>query len=150
MGRFARRHKNLGTVSIGASPTPKKIDENDPEIRGRRSEIEEDLKKKVEEYRKDNPEEPKTTSVQKEIERPLRTKHNIYSLDKEYVDMAKKYLGMADNSTPTIVDMAKGVIKLFEDNLRLYKQVSRFSSTMNGNNIASSIRHSWENSSEWN
>ena len=149
MARFRKKKDiNLGNVSIGTGDVPSKVDENASSIKKRQKEIEEDTAKKIEEYRKENPEEPKTKKSSS-IKAPLKMKRSIGSLDGEYVDIAKRYLGLPSGSKPTIVELSKGIIKLFEDNAKLYKELTMLRESLK-DGVRASTRHSWEQNSSWN
>ena len=76
-------------------------------------------------------------------------KRSIGSLDGEYVDIAKRYLGLPSGSKPTIVELSKGIIKLFEDNAKLYKELTMLRESSK-DCVRASTRHSWEQNSSWN
>ena len=150
MARFRKKKDiNLGNVSIGTGDVPSKVDENVSSIKKRQKEIEEDTAKKIEEYRKENPEAPNTKKKSSSIEAPLKMKRSIGSLDREYVDIAKRYIGLPSGSKPTIVELSKGIIKLFEDNAKLYKELTMLRESLKAG-VGASTRHSWEQNSSWN
>ena len=142
---MARRKRNLnfGSVSIGAEDKPAPIK---PEDTLPTKEQAEELEKKIEEYRKDNPERPKDTTPM--IQTPLSIKRDTGSFDSEYIDIAKKYLGMPDSKSPTLVDFAKSIIRLFEDNIKMYKMNHELSKNCKTN--VGQMKHSWERGNEWN
>jgi hypothetical protein len=140
---------NLGNVSIGDGDVPSKVDADDPSVQKRQREIKEDTKRKIEEYRKENPEKPKTEKKTEQIDAPLRIKRSLGSFDDEYVDIAKRYLGMPNDHKPTVVELSKGIIKLFEDNAKLYSELSKLRETSKGV-MKNSPKHSWEHNSSWN
>ena len=150
MAKWRRNAKGreLGTVSIGTGPLPSKVIDDEAAIE-RRREIEEDTNRKIEEYRKENPEEPKPQNPRRRLDAPLKTKRNLKSLDGEYIELAKRYIGMHAESTPTLVDFSKSIIKLFEDNVKLYKEISEMKERFKGG-IKGGASHSWEQGSSWN
>lgn len=150
MARFKKKKDiSLGNVSIGEKDIPVKKDDNDKSVRKRKEEIRIDTDNKVENYRKNNPEKPKSEKSKTKLDAPLKIKRTIGSLDGEYVEIAKRYLGIPLEKKPTIVEFSKGIIKLFEDNSKLYKEISRLKDTLNGI-PRTSAKHSWEQNSSWN
>lgn len=138
-----RRFLNFGNVSIGASDKPAPIKPEDADVQ---TEKKIELENKINEYREENPERPKDTKPL--IQTPLSIKRSSESFDLEYVDLAKRYLGMPESKSPTLVDFAKGVISLFEDNMKLYKKNREISERCGINSVQ--VRHSWERGNEWN
>lgn len=147
MARY-RKNKNLGTVSIGAGVIPTPVDENSDAEKIRKIEIEKDTNRKIELYRKENPEEPKTEKPPK-LDAPLKIKRKIFSIEDEYIDLAKKYLNIPQSRKPTLVELSKGIIKLFEDNLKMYKELSSLKGKIK-NVIKTVPKNSWEQCGSWN
>lgn len=147
MARY-KKNKNLGTVSIGAGAIPTPINENSDTEKNRKSEIERDTKRKIELYRKENPEEPKIEKPPK-LDAPLKIKRKIFSIEEEYIDLAKKYLNIPQCRKPTLVELSKGIIKLFEDNLKMYKELTSLKGKIK-NVIKTVPKNSWEQGSSWN
>ena len=142
MGR-RRRLFNFGNVSVGSSesPTPLK-----PEDALADESAKSELDEKVRKYREENPEKPPDRSPL--IQTPLALKRNTVSFDDEYVEIAKRYLGIKANIRPSLSDLAKGVIRLFEDNVRMYKMVQKLTKSANG--LPTAPKGSWEDGSSWN
>ena len=137
MPLFGRRgRKNLGTVSIGSSPTVSVAETSD--------DGESTTTKRPYRRRSNATEAPTPTSLKS----PLKLERQLDSLDGEYIELAKRYLGDKLPNDPTLVDMAKAVIRLFEDNAKLYKKLSELSKR--GNHNVTKVLHSFENNSSWN
>ena len=143
---FRRKKKNHGTISIGASNVPTIIDETAQEEMLKRDEIEKDTLGKVKKYRKDNPEEP--VAEKKRLDAPLKIKRNHISLDNEYIELAKRYIGLPQDANPTVVELSKGVIRLFEDNAKMYTKLQKLQQQCNS--INASPLHSWQHDNSWN
>lgn len=150
MAIFKRRKaKNLGTVSIGSAEVPSvAVDDAEVEqLSKQRAEAEKKTREIVEKYRQENPDKPK--SDPNTLYSPLKIKREINSLDSEYVEIAKRYLGLPSEYEPTVVDFAKKIIKLFEDNLKLYKEVEKLKKLSNSKVNTATMR-SYEHNASWN
>lgn len=143
---MSRRRKNLnfGTVSIGESDNPTPVDNEKPNSI---SKTDSETKEKIRKYRELNPEKPKSTEPL--IQTPLSIKRNVSSFDDEYVDLAKKYLGIPESVKPTVAMLSKKIVGLFEDNVKLVKKLNLLSKR-SSYSISSSPSHSWEHGGCWN
>ena len=142
---MARRRRlfNFGNVSVGSTETPTALKSEEATVS---EAAQEELREKVDEYRKENPEKPKDTTPL--LQTPLSIKRNTVSFDDEYIELAKRYLGIKGNVKPTMVDFAKGIIRLFEDNVKMYKAVGKMAKTA-GNSTGSPLG-SREDGGSWN
>lgn len=144
-GTSSRRNKrpDLGNIAIGVADTPVVMD---AEAVKPTKEQSEELEAKIAEYRKENPEKPKETK--RPIESPLNIKRVTTSLDDEYIELAKRYLGIRTSGKPSLVEFAKGIIRLFEDNAKMYKKLHSMPKNVRG--PISAVKHVWEHGGQWN
>lgn len=143
-GGRRKRNPDLGTVALGVKDTPIAVDSKEvaPSEEQKKA-----LEAKIAEYRKENPERPKDTA--KPIQTPLNIKRTVNSLDDEYIELAKRYLGIRTSGKPSLVDFARGIIRLFEDNAKMYKKLHSMPKNARGP-ISAVVRHAWEHGGQWN
>ena len=144
-----RRTLNLGNISIGEGDSPKRVDGDPVQEKAekeREAESKADLEEKVMKYRKEHPEMPEVKK--KDLSAPLSIRRERVSFDDEYVALAKSYLKLPKRYTPTITELSKAVIRLFDDNVKLCKRIDELK--RRGEGMGQKVLRSGQSGGSWN
>lgn len=79
------------------------------------------------------------------INKPLDIQKDRNAFDNEYVELAKRYLGIPIERTPTMVEFAKYVINVIDMKNKIIEKLSR-----PRNDVVNRIYSSYETNGSWN